>query len=63
MHYIYSMGDELPRRPGRPELPDDEKAKTRSLRLNDARWEKLKRLGMDWLARAIDRAKEPAAKE
>lgn len=43
---------------GRPELPDDVRAKTRSIRLNDARWEKLKRLGMGWLARAIDRAKE-----
>jgi hypothetical protein len=47
------------RQRGRPELPEDERTKTRSVRLNDARWDKLKRLGMDWLARAIDRAKEP----
>lgn len=29
------------------------------MRLNDARWEKLKRLGSEWLAKAIDKAKEP----
>jgi hypothetical protein len=29
--------------------------------LNDARWEKLKRLGMEWLARQIDKAKEPTS--
>jgi hypothetical protein len=32
--------------------------KPRSVRLNAADWEKLKRLGSDWLAKAIDRAKE-----
>lgn len=37
-------------------LEDCEK---RSERLNDARWEKLKLLGMDWLADRIDRAKVP----
>lgn len=62
-HYIYSMQDEPKRGRGRPELPDDERTKTRSVRLNDARWEKLKRLGTDWLAKAIDRAKEPVSKE
>ena len=31
----------------------------RSVRLNDARWEKLKLLGIDWLADRIDRAKVP----
>ena len=51
--------NEQKRERGRPELPEDQKAKTRSVRLNDARWEKLKRLGSGWLARAIDRAKEP----
>lgn len=34
-------------------------AEPRSVRLNDARWEKLKLLGMDWLADRIDRAKPP----
>lgn len=57
------MQDEPKRGRGRPELPDDERTKTRSVRLNDARWEKLKRLGTDWLAKAIDRAKEPVSKE
>jgi hypothetical protein len=47
-----------PTRPqGRPALPPEESTKPRSVRLNDARWEKLKKLGSDWLARAIDRAK------
>lgn len=44
---------------GRPELPPDEKTKPRSIRLNDERWDKLQRLGRDWLERAIDRAKVP----
>ena len=58
MHYSKCMNEQKRER-GRPELPEDQKAKTRSVRLNDARWEKLKRLGSGWLARAIDRAKEP----
>lgn len=46
---------------GRPALPDDEKAKVRSVRLTDARWGKLRRLGgAEWLNRAIDKAKESA---
>ena len=44
---------------GRKALPPNEATKPRSVRLNDARWDKLKRLGTDWLARQIDRAKEP----
>jgi hypothetical protein len=40
-------------------LPAEEVTKPRSVRLNDARWEKLKRLGMEWLAKQIDKAKEP----
>ena len=44
---------------GRKALPPEEATKPRSVRLNDARWDKLKRLGTDWLARQIDRAKEP----
>jgi hypothetical protein len=44
---------------GRPPLPEDEKAIPRSIRLTPARWEKLRRLGMAWLAKAIDKAREP----
>ncbi len=44
---------------GRKPLPAEEATKPRSVRLNEARWEKLKRLGAEWLARQIDRAKEP----
>ena len=47
---------------GRPALPDADRAKVRSMRLTDARWEKLKRLGgAEWLIRTIDKAKEPAS--
>ena len=46
---------------GRKPLPPDEQTKPRSVRLNDERWEKLKRLGSAWLNKAIDRAKEPSA--
>jgi hypothetical protein len=44
---------------GRPPLPPEERsdAKPRSVRLDEARWEKLKRLGTDWLERQIDKAK------
>lgn len=42
---------------GRKPLPPEEATKPRSIRLNDARWAKLRRLGSDWLARAIDRAR------
>jgi hypothetical protein len=48
------------KRLGRPALPDDEKTVPGSVRLTPARWEKLRRLGAAWLAKAIDRAKEPA---
>lgn len=57
---------EQPKRRGRPpgtggrRLAPEDATKPRSVRLTDARWEKLKRLGSDWLAGAIDRAKEPA---
>jgi hypothetical protein len=44
---------------GRPELPPDEQTSPRTVRLNDERAEKLKRLGRAWLEKAIDRAKEP----
>jgi hypothetical protein len=44
---------------GRRPLPEGDKAVTGSLRLTPARWEKLRRLGMAWLGKAIDRAREP----
>lgn len=44
---------------GRKALPAEEATKPRSVRLNDVRWEKLKRLGTEWLAKQIDKAKEP----
>jgi hypothetical protein len=43
---------------GRKPSPPDDATKPRSIRLNNARWEKLKRLGSEWLAKAIDKAKE-----
>ncbi len=45
---------------GRPALPEDEKTVPGSVRLTPSRWAKLRRLGAGWLAKAIDRAKEPA---
>lgn len=40
--------------------PDHEPpTKPRSIRLDDARWEKLQALGREWLERQIDRAKLP----
>jgi hypothetical protein len=49
-----------PRPIGRPPLPDDERTVPGSVRLTPARWEKLRQLGVGWLAKAIDRAKDPA---
>ncbi|NLZ41029.1 MAG: hypothetical protein GX886_07210 [Comamonadaceae bacterium] len=46
------------RGPGRPALPEDEKAVPGSIRLTPTRWAKLRRLGAAWLSKAIDRAKE-----
>lgn len=45
---------------GRKALPAEEATKPRSVRLNDARWDKLKRLGMAWLEKQVDKAKEPS---
>lgn len=45
-------------RMGRPPLPEEEKKVNGSVRLTPERWAKLRRLGMDWLAKAIDKAKE-----
>ena len=44
---------------GRPALPEDERTVPGSVRLTPARWEKLRRLGVAWLAKAIDKAREP----
>lgn len=44
---------------GRPPLTDSERAKPRAIRLTDEHYAKLKRLGMDWLRKQIERAKEP----
>lgn len=61
-----SAAPEQPKRRGRPpgsggpRLAPEDATKPRSVRLNGERWEKLKRLGSDWLAGAIDRAKEPS---
>lgn len=48
-----------PKRMGRPPLPPGERKANRSVRLSDAHWAKLRALGVDWLERAIDRAKAP----
>lgn len=44
---------------GRPALPKEEKTVTGSVRLTPARWVKLRALGAEWLAKAIDLAKLP----
>lgn len=50
------MGD---RGQGRKPLPPEEQTKPRSVRLNETRWDKLKKLGSEWLNQAIDKAKLP----
>lgn len=42
---------------GRPASPPADARRVRAIRLNDARWAKLRALGAAWLERAIDRAK------
>lgn len=44
---------------GRPALPNSALAKTRAIRLSDAHYYKLKRLGMDWLRQQIEQAQDP----
>jgi hypothetical protein len=51
--------DKTPKSPGRPALPIEEKAVPGSVRLTPARWVKLRELGTEWLAKAIDLAKLP----
>jgi hypothetical protein len=53
------MKDGTPKR-GRPAISPEERAVVGSIRLTPARWEKLRRLGAAWLAKVIDRAKEPS---
>jgi len=49
-----------PKPRGRPVvLQPDDRAVAGSIRLTSARWAKLRRLGMAWLSRMIDKAKEP----
>lgn len=50
--------EELARGRGRPPIPEEERKVNGSVRLTPERWAKLRRLGMEWLAKAIDRAKE-----
>lgn len=58
---VSPCGLELRRaRPGRmPALTVDQRTKPRTIRLNDARWEKLKSLGAQWLEQKLD--SEPEA--
>jgi hypothetical protein len=37
-----------------PALTVDQRTKPRTIRLNDARWEKLKSLGAQWLEQKLD---------
>lgn len=46
---------------GRKPLPDDERTVVVTVRLTPARRDKLRRLGAQWLAKAVDRAKEADA--
>lgn len=55
-------GNVVARRQGRRALPVEKKTVPGSVRLTPARWAKLRRLGSGWLARAIDRAREPGAR-
>jgi len=43
---------------GRKPLPEDERTVVATVRLTPARRDKLRRLGAQWLAKAIDRKKE-----
>jgi len=45
---------------GRKPLPPDQKTRPYSVRLTEARIEKLKMLGSEWLNKAIDKAKNPS---
>jgi hypothetical protein len=47
--------DPKPKRGRKPKPPQDA-TKPRSVRLDDARWRRLKELGREWLERVIDAA-------
>jgi hypothetical protein len=57
------MTNEEKARMGRPPIPADQLKVTGTMRLTADRWAKLRRLGTDWLSKAIDKAKEPVPKE
>jgi len=46
---------------GRKPLPENERTVVVTVRLTPARRDKLRRLGAHWLAKAVDRAREPDA--
>lgn len=50
-----------PKKRGRPAVPDERKAATlkppRTIRLDDARWAKLRTLGTAWLEQQIDKVR------
>lgn len=46
---------------GRKPLPDDERTVVVTVRLTPARRDKLRLLGAHWLAKAVDRARDPDA--
>jgi len=46
---------------GRKPLPDGERTVVVTVRLTPERRDKLRRLGAAWLAKAVDRAREPDA--
>jgi hypothetical protein len=48
------------RQPGAVIVSPEDRKKTGSIRLSEARWAKLRALGGTWLEEAIDRAKLPA---
>ena len=50
------MSEKTPAKRGPKPRPPEDGTKPRSVRLNDARWEKLKSLGRKWLERVIDTA-------
>lgn len=55
------MARQVKRPPGRPEVPQDERLRVGSIRLTEAQWAKLARLGgAEWLRRKINAAKEKA---
>lgn len=52
------MQDAQPKKRGRPSIAPEDRTKVHSIRLTEARIQKLKSLGMPWLVKAIDRARD-----